>query len=395
MAILRRTPVALWAVLMLVGMPFARADITGVSATPSSANVAIDRPTPVTVVWRLTTTSCLAGVQTFSSNNATLNFGSTSIAIGSPMTTSYPNNNSVPAFTTFTETVLVPNDVVLRATRANATLRLNRVFNQSPQCTQSTNNTNVTLNVTSSSAATFGISRMALMFDGGAPVRVIERGQPLRANAEINFNGNGLFRGTWELAGPTSTAGNPTFRPIGGVQQYLMGGDTQRLESPALPTDMTGLYLLRLRVSDPTISFDTPVIRYFVSDANTRSQIPALPLGLVSPPNRVMLAPDTLFAWEPIPGARAYQLELYAKPRTPGDTLPDLGGSDPNATPPVLPVTPAITGMVVAGNQTRIGLSATARSHLVPGRSYLWRVLAVGKDGNVVGESPVREMRVP
>jgi len=40
-------------------------------------------------------------------------------------------------------------------------------------------------------------------------------------------------------------------------------------------------------------------------------------------------------------------------------------------------------------------LSAMARTHLQPGKSYLWRVLGVGKDAEVLGESPWRVIRMP
>ena len=122
--------------------------------------------------------------------------------------------------------------------------------------------------------------------------------------------------------------------------------------------------------------------------------MPALTLSLVTPPHQALLAQDTAFVWDTIRGARAYQLELYAKPRSAADGLPDLGGPS-DAAPPTLPPTPPVTGMLVPGAQTRAVLSGAARSHLVSGQSYFWRVLAIGGDGTIVGESPVRELRMP
>jgi hypothetical protein len=65
------------------------------------------------------------------------------------------------------------------------------------------------------------------------------------------------------------------------------------------------------------------------------------------------------------------------------------------AAAPVLPQTPPVAGMLVAGGQARTTLSDTARSRLISGQSYFWRVLAIGNDGNVIGESPAREIRIP
>lgn len=292
---------------------------------------------------------------------------------------------------TFTEMVIVPHNVAIQANRLNEIdffYRRDFTINGQAQIGR------VEIDVVSRSAASFAISRLALSFDNGAPVRVIDRKKPLRANAEITFNGSGMLQAMWEIAGPASTSGTPVFRPLLPVRQYLIGNETQTLESPALPTDSPGLHLLRFRITDPAPGFDTPIIRYFVTDEHTRGQLPAVPMGLVTPPNQSLLAPETIFAWEPIPGTRAYQLEIYAKSVVPEDALPDLGGAI-DAAPPVLPLTPPVTGMMVPGTATRTTLSDTVRAHLISGQRYLWRVLAIGPDGDVIGESAVREVRIP
>jgi hypothetical protein len=51
--------------------------------------------------------------------------------------------------------------------------------------------------------------------------------------------------------------------------------------------------------------------------------------------------------------------------------------------------------MMVAGARTRTTLSEAARARLISGQNYLWRVLAIGNDGSVIGESSVREVRMP
>ena len=111
-----------------------------------------------------------------------------------------------------------------------------------------------------------------------------------------------------------------------------------------------------------------------------------------------MFAPDTLFAWENHKGARAYQLEVYRTDRNPATELPDLGGGDrtpkPSDVAAALRQAP-VTGMLVPGNQTTTTLSLNARQRLIPGRAYLWRVLAISEDGTVIGQSPMREMRTP
>jgi hypothetical protein len=178
------------------------------------------------------------------------------------------------------------------------------------------------------------------------------------------------------------------------VRPYFAGGDKQTLSSPNLPAETSGLFLVRLRITDPAPDFEQPVIRYFVSSGRPGERVPVQPVALVGPPDRALLASDTQFIWELIRGARAYQLQIYAKQRLPGDSLPDLGG-EPAVPAPALPQGPPVTGLLVPGAQSRASLGAATRGHLPPGQTFLWRVIAIGGDGSVVGESPVREIRTP
>ena len=56
---------------------------------------------------------------------------------------------------------------------------------------------------------------------------------------------------------------------------------------------------------------------------------------------------------------------------------------------------PPATGMIVAPAQTQAVLSSAARARLQPRQTYFWRVQAIGADGRVIGEGPVRRLTVP
>jgi hypothetical protein len=299
---------------------------------------------------------------------------------------------------TFSESVLVPPDISTRANKLGlSSFVFQRTFTSSGPPV-STASPCVTMNVTSAAAAGLGISREALSFDNGAAVRVLPVKDPLQALAEVSFTGTGLLQGQWEVAGPTSTVGEPIFRPLAQVRQYLAAGETHTFRSPPLPTDVTGIYLVRLRITEPVLPFEAPVIRYFVAQGRPGKELPAQPLTLGGPPDLALLAPDTNFAWEAIKGARAYQLEIYATGRDLAAGLPDLGGGDRTPKPADVAGAlsrPPVTGLLVPGKQTRVPLSAMARQHLLPGRAYLWRVLAIGEDGTIIGASPMRELRTP
>jgi hypothetical protein len=386
------------AMLALAPLP-ARAFITG-TVSPPVQNISLTSSTTVQLVYNMTVNNAVLATSpvTVSSTQGVFRNGCTGGTVLRTVNTAISSTkNAVASAATFTlsEPVQIPIDLV-RAAQAAGFDQIAYVRTWTDTGTQVPTIVPfcATFPITSSAAAAFAVTRVALSFDDGAPVRIVDPKARMHAQAEIRFNGSGLLQASWEVAGPTSTAGEAFFRTFGTVRQYFAGGDKMTLASPDLPTETSGLYLVRLRITDPLPDFEQPVIRYFVSSGKPGERFPQQPLGLVAPPDRALLAPNTQFVWEPVRGARAYQLELYAKPRLPGDNLPDLG-REPDAAPPALPQGPPVSGLLVSGAQTRASLGAASRGHLAPGQSFLWRIVAIGSDGSVIGESAVRELRTP
>ena len=389
---IRITALSLLLLAGALGTTSARAAILSITQSPTAASAPLGGSASVAITWSVTT-----NLGPFVSSPSGTFRTASGIVLGTVSNPLYksavPPGVGIGVTVSVTEVVLIPTDIIYRAYKMGLTSFLYfRDFTDSfgffgtPQ--------SVTINVMPSAATGFSLSGMSLMFDNGAVVRLLGQKEKLSAQADVNFNGTGLLQGVWEVADPASTAGEPIYRPLLSVRQYLVGSDKQTLRSPNLPTDTSGLYLVRLRVTDPLVAFDQPILRYFVSSGKPGEVLPIMPIGLVTPPHLTLLAPDTVFAWEAIRGARAYQIELYARAMTSADKLPSLG-DDASTAPPALPNTPPVTGMLVVGTQTQTLLSATARSHLQPGQAYLWQVLAIGGDGSVVGKSPVREIRLP
>lgn len=120
------------------------------------------------------------------------------------------------------------------------------------------------LQIASTSAATFAISRIAITFDDQKPPLITERGNDISAQAEVLITGNGLLKATWEVAGPNPDGNNPQYRTLSNVNQPLGGKDTTVIKGPKLPTESTGPYLVRLRVTEPALPFETPIATYNV-----------------------------------------------------------------------------------------------------------------------------------
>lgn len=387
---MQRYALILFLIAMVLASVSMHAAITGVTPSPSSALVTLNQPASLTLNWSVAANLSGSTTATVSSTRGV--FGTpTSVTLGNlPSTLSRTVTGSTT--TSFTETILVPSDVIYRAHKLGfSNIVYQRTFTDGAVARTG----NVTLNITSASGSSFSVSRLALYFDDGSQIRVLSLKDPISVQADVGFVGTGMLQGVWEVAGPASTAGNPAYRPLQTVHQYFVSGDKQILRGPALPADSTGIYLVRFRITEPQPGFDTPVIRYFVSSGKPGAMgLPPLTLALNSPPHHALLSPDTKFSWRAIKNVRAYQLEMYAK--SPESDLPELGGdADTLATIAAALSRPPVTGMILPGGQTEAALSTATRRHLRPNGAYLWRVLAIDEDGAIVAVSQVREIRAP
>ncbi|NOZ10510.1 MAG: hypothetical protein GXP09_05685 [Gammaproteobacteria bacterium] len=224
--------------------------------------------------------------------------------------------------------------------------------------------------ITSGAAASFSLGRVGLQFEDGSVQEVADKGATIKALAEVTYAGRGLLEARWEVALPTSTAGRPVFRTLRLVRDYLSGPDQTDILSPALPTRMPGLYIVRLRISKPFIGKEMPELRYYI----TPTEQPAGPpksMTVISPVTGATLALDTRFEWQRIKGAKTYHIEFFASP--PGDQAP-------------------VSGMVVDGSKQSAQLSDVVGDYLKTGTVYM-RVLAVDSKGSVIGESRPLSLR--
>ncbi|WP_409523696.1 hypothetical protein [Nitrincola sp. MINF-07-Sa-05] len=237
------------------------------------------------------------------------------------------------------------------------------------------------------------IQQMSLRFDTGEQTRVLQPGEPLAAQLRMRYQRAGLLRAQWELATPSSTAGEPVFIPLRQVQQYLGGGQEILLQSPPLPSNSSGLYLLRFVVLQPAGIEQPLTIRYMVGGSADQSPVAVRVMRQQGPADNASLGSGTRFEWQPLSGVHAYQLELYDQSAA-GLGSPALSTALTfNSVAEVsLPVSP-IAGLLVPGEQSGASLSDMARDHLANDNLYYWRVLAINAEGFIVGASSLRAIR--
>jgi hypothetical protein len=362
---------------------------------PATTIVPIGQANSIALNW--TVVSTFAGPQPYTVTSSSGQFvaGATVLGTVNTVLSVSGTNSGVPSSVRLPEFFVIPADIAVKANRLGATtIAYVRQFNDGggPVALQAN------LLVGGSGAGQFEIFREALSFDDGAVLRVVQARDPLLAVAEINFSGSGTMTAVWEVAGPSTTAGQPLFRELQPVTRGLIGAEPLTLRSIQLPTDSPGIYQVRLRVTNPQPGFDAPVLSYYVGDARSGAFGGVRPMTLMGPPDRAILDRDTRFAWQPVDGAKAYKIDVFASPAGDPFDLPDLAGSSEGSDPRLARAAlsaPPVSGMIVTAAQTQVALSSISRAKLQSRHTYFWRVQAIGPSGTVIGEGRVQQIRVP
>lgn len=126
---------------------------------------------------------------------------------------------------------------------------------------QSTNPITTTVNVVreiTGPRAPFRISFLQIRFEDGKTYKVVPKDfEPLMAYADIKYEGTGILRAEWRVDGKVFriiTRSLPFARDI-----VIDSGDI-----PGLPTQLPGMHDVTLRIIEPMVEYNIPVIRYFV-----------------------------------------------------------------------------------------------------------------------------------
>lgn len=243
--------------------------------------------------------------------------------------------------------------------------------------------------VTNSSSGALSVSQIDLRFSTNNLTEVVRTDEVLFAYANVSHAGSGIFDAVWEIATPASTSGNPVFTTIATVRKLLAAGRNVIVESPPLPTNLTGNYLVRLRTRSPETDFDILQIRYSVLPTN-KPVVAVKKLFLLNPSNNSVVTGNTLFNWEPITGTKAYQLEIIEADSV---ELPSLNSLSPSLSDSKEDE-PLSAGVLLPSEQQSSVLTKLVLEHLKPGRSYQWRTIAIDNDGNIIGKSEYRLIRL-
>lgn len=311
----------------------------------------------------------------------------------------------------FTETIVLPPDTVQQLIQSGRRRLLITRPTAGPNC-------RAIVEYTGPLGGPLSITRIQLRFDEGSPLRIVPLDSEVHAWADLVYAGSGELVARWEVAGPESSGGAPQFTVLDRVRRQIGGGGRTSLESPKLPTDRTGLFLVRLKIeptSDQHLDFEEPTLRYYVSQDGGARAAPAI-ITVFEPSHLGELHADTLFRWAPLDGARAYRVELhdyeavehrylrfdagnpaFAELRSPGGRERTHEAFGPTMAPgaPEVPDGRPAAGVLVTGDASETRLSDWAFRELEPGRSYVFVVRAMAAGGIPIGVSPPRLLHVP
>lgn len=368
----------------------ALASISKVTSKVNKQDIPADQTTNRTITWSITATPKKKPVGTITSPSITFRATSATGAILGTSAKSISRTASKAGTYTLLEHLKIPGAVVYRASKLGASrIIVLRTFNDSD--TGSATGQSY-FDITTSSAASFNINSISIRFDNNQPQRSIKRFARDKAYIKLAYSGSGLLKGTWEIATPSTTIGDPVYKRLQTVRRRLPGTGIIKIYSPRLPTRVQGVYQLRFKIDEPALSFKEPLARYFVY-TGSKPLLSPLHISLQRPGPSTALDDKTIFSWHRVKNASALRLELYVsktKNTAANDKTSPAAASSDNTINDTL-----IAGKLLRGTQHQTTLSKSTIAKLKPGRWYLWRLVAFNKKGHIIGVSEPRKLYTP
>jgi len=386
--LIKTTTTTLWKVFSLVIFTSlyssqGAAQITSAKGTSSNNSISLSATSIKSIQWRVIIAPSRFSQVTVRSQTGIFFDPSFKVVLGridSPIVRQKLSFKGQPTSFSLRENLRIPQSIVKKARNLGLNqIIFQRVFFDSPDNTEFPSNILFQLSA-GTIAGQLNIERIQVEFKNQRTSLIIPRANQLNARAIIKYKGTGLFQYRWEIASPPSTKSNPIFFPLIVKRQYLLAGDQATIQSPDLPTDLNGNYLVRLVVTSPELGLTLKVLRYSVKaqlGSNAPSRIKKI--NLLQPRTDDALVKATEFAWHAVEASKVYQLELYSRPPM---------SSNMNNRQQDKP----ITGILMPASTTRLKLSDKSFTHLSRNQIYYWRVIAISESGEIIAQSEFRRI---
>lgn len=345
-----------------------------------SNNVSRTNPGTVTLRWSMLSVGS-GGARISSQSGRFTNGGSLVLGVNNKIISKVIVVDNRTTTETINESVRIPRSILYAANRQGLTqITYVRGFTDCPatSCNNLTPEPSITFNLTGTSGSVFGVSSYKLRFENGKVNNVITQGDKIKAIAYVNVSRTGTIRAVWEIATPSSTGGSPVYRTLRTVQRQVTGFATNSLESPILPGNGTGIYLVRLRFLEPLLSGEIPTLQYVV---NTARRPLIRSMTLLAPGNGTILSDQTVFKWQAARDVSAYKIEFIEPPAS-NDRQVNLKGYKP------------VAGVLVKREDLQTTIGDAVAENLQSGRIYWWHVVGLEESGRVISQSAWRSIQM-
>ena len=362
-------PALLLGLIPVLAAAPALAAITSVTGTPAPLRVNIVAPQTLSVTWQVVRSASVPTTITSPSGQVFID-GIPVATLNGPLSRSLPPSG--PVTVTFRETLRISR-ALARRIGEGGTIDYRRSFTETPPGVPVPG----TIAMRATASGQLAIANLELSFADESRYRIVGQGTRLMARAMVTSTGQGMLEGVWEHAGPGSiSAGQAAFVPLRRERRPLGGNRRTVLLSPALPTAVAGVHVLRfrpVRTGPDARVLVSEEIRYVVQPGTDPT-----PLALMAPGEAASLTAATRFVWRTTPGAATQRLEFLragAGALGPADRI-------------------AAVDLPGAVGTTRLRPFTLQRLSDGSGPVY-WRVTAFDATGRALATSPIRRLSHP
>jgi hypothetical protein len=366
--------ISMLASLALLGFGAAHADVVSVRTLPARVSAAVGQDVSLDVIWQVT----FDAGDTIGAGSPGGSF--VNAASGAPLGLGVPTalgNRSGGGTQQYPETVSIPG-ATLAAWQQRGVRRVGyrRAFISPASGRTVTGQIIIDLarsaleELRDPASDGLAVLRMELNFPSGKRIEIVERDAALTARLTLAYSGSGTLRGRWQVAEPGGGA-NAFFRTVSLVRVSLSATQRATLDSPPLPTNLSGRYAVRFCLEPEGAA---PVEDCADSTAGVQTlyevRVPDGAIGGLSPAQGAA-GPGTVFRWHPVRDAAIYQVQIL------------MANADGTAR--------FVTGLLVPGDSPDAVLSRLTQSKLVSGQRYRWRITAHDADGHLLARSDSAE----
>ena len=261
------------------------------------------------------------------------------------------------------ETVILSAAVIKRAEKLGInTFQFERTFSLSGGAVPSYDLMGV-VNVTirTQAGADFRITRCRLYFENKKGEITVKRQQEaIKAYADIRFTGSGLLQGYWQVDN----------RLVSHVNQHVLPGKSITIETPddpSLPTLSDGTHVVKFVITSPEQDISLPKAIYYVTDTSEE----LFSISLEEPDDMAnVFYSETFFKWNTDQEVASFLVEFI----------------DDNGEKPVF-------SAFTEENEYLLP-SSVAKHYFSQGKNYFWSVKALNGKHEIIGKSPVWEIRL-